>query len=103
MNPYDFVPIDFSSEPERHCPKHHGSFDGISGTLTGTITAETPIFIKHGSSIESKRNKVLQYTDNSKNSTFSQCPIMLRQLVNENVQGGCPLSQALFGFSALYL
>jgi CRISPR/Cas system CSM-associated protein Csm3 (group 7 of RAMP superfamily) len=61
MNPYDFVPVNFSIVPERHCPKYHGSFDGISGTLSGTITADTPIFIKHGNSIESQKNRKQKY------------------------------------------
>ena len=52
MNPYDFVPVDFLLEPERHCPKHHGSFDGISGMLTGTITAETPVLLNMKIKIE---------------------------------------------------
>lgn len=45
MNPYDFAPIDFSNLPERHEPILHGKFAGVSGCLTGSITAETPIFI----------------------------------------------------------
>lgn len=47
MNPYDFVPIDWSNPPERHHPLPHDRFSGISGKIEGTITAETPIFIFH--------------------------------------------------------
>ena len=46
MNPYDFVPIDWSNPPERHRPSPHDRFDGISGKIEGTITAETPLFIR---------------------------------------------------------
>lgn len=45
MNPYDFVPIDWNTEPERHSPSPHDRFEGISGKIEGTITTETPIFI----------------------------------------------------------
>ena len=45
MNPYDFVPIDWDTEPERHSPSPHDRFKGISGKIQGTITAKTPIFI----------------------------------------------------------
>ncbi len=52
MNPYDFVPIDIDTPIERHKPVQHGNFDGICGELRGTITAETPIFLKRGNSAE---------------------------------------------------
>jgi CRISPR/Cas system CSM-associated protein Csm3 (group 7 of RAMP superfamily) len=45
MNPYDFVPTNWNQRPERHPPILHGSFEGISGRIEGTIEAETPIFI----------------------------------------------------------
>ena len=47
MNPYDFVPIDWNNPPERHHPSLHDQFNGLSGKIEGTITAETPIFIFH--------------------------------------------------------
>ena len=47
MNPYDFVPIDWNNPPERHLPSLHDKFNGLSGKIEGTITAETPIFIFH--------------------------------------------------------
>ena len=47
MNPYDFVPVDWSNPPQRHSPSLHDRFNGSSGKLEGTITAKTPIFIFH--------------------------------------------------------
>ena len=61
MNPYDFVPIDFTHVPERHEPLQHHKFQGICGNLTGTITAETPIFIKRGESNEFQKNRQGKY------------------------------------------
>ncbi len=57
MNPYDFVPIDFSREPERHPPISHEKFQGLSGKLEAKIIAETPVFIKSGNSQEFVKNK----------------------------------------------
>lgn len=59
MNPYDFVPIDFNQPIARRPPVMHAKFEShaISGQLTGTITAETPIFIKSGNSDQFIRNK----------------------------------------------
>ena len=48
MNPYDFVPIDVSKEPVLRPPIRHEKFQGMCGTLTGKIMAETPIFVKSG-------------------------------------------------------
>ncbi len=61
MNLYDFVPIDFSREPERHPPISHEKFQGISGKLEAKITAETPVFIKSGNSQEFVKNKAGNY------------------------------------------
>jgi len=57
MNPYDFVPVDFETSIQRRRPAQHGSFQGICGDLQGTITAETPIFMKRGNSAEFMTNK----------------------------------------------
>jgi CRISPR/Cas system CSM-associated protein Csm3 (group 7 of RAMP superfamily) len=45
MNPYDFVPVDWTKPPERHKPQYHDRFDGKCGYIQGTITAYTPLFI----------------------------------------------------------
>lgn len=45
MNPYDFVPVDWNKTPGRKCLSSHDRFDGISGKIEGSITAETPLFI----------------------------------------------------------
>jgi CRISPR/Cas system CSM-associated protein Csm3 (group 7 of RAMP superfamily) len=45
MNPYDFVRIDWNRTPERRPPSLHDRFAGLSGSLIGTVTALTPIFI----------------------------------------------------------
>ncbi len=57
MNPYDFVPTDFSRNPVRCSPILHGKFQGISGKLEGQIIAETPVFVKSGNSEQFIRNK----------------------------------------------
>lgn len=65
MNPYDFVPVDFDEfpAPERHKPLGHNVFapDSKSGSLTARITAETPIFIKRGSTRYFQTNKQGDY------------------------------------------
>jgi len=45
MNPYDFVRIDWNKTPERRPASPHDHFTGLSGRMTGTIRALTPIFI----------------------------------------------------------
>jgi CRISPR/Cas system CSM-associated protein Csm3 (group 7 of RAMP superfamily) len=47
MNPYDFVRIDWNKTPVRQQPSPHDRFTGLSGRMTGTVTALTPIFIPY--------------------------------------------------------
>ncbi len=63
MNPYDFVPIDFNQPIARRSPIQHGKFEKntVSGSLTGRIIAETPIFIKSGNTEQFTKNKAGQY------------------------------------------
>jgi len=46
MNPYNFVPVDFSRSIERRPIKGNDRLSGITGSITCSIKAETPIFIK---------------------------------------------------------
>jgi CRISPR/Cas system CSM-associated protein Csm3 (group 7 of RAMP superfamily) len=54
MNPYDFVRIDWNKEPQRRQASTLDRFRGLSGRVTATVTALTPIFIpnKRGDSPE---------------------------------------------------
>lgn len=45
MNPYAFVPTDFSKPPQRSKPLTHEKFQGRAGRIECRLTAETPIFI----------------------------------------------------------
>jgi CRISPR/Cas system CSM-associated protein Csm3 (group 7 of RAMP superfamily) len=45
MNPYDFVRVDWSHYPKRHRPLPHDRFAGLNGTISGTLTALTPLFL----------------------------------------------------------
>lgn len=48
MNPYDFVPVDWQRQPQRRKPQAHDCLGGLNGHLLATLTAERPLFIKHG-------------------------------------------------------
>ena len=89
MNPYDFVPIDWSNLPERLSPSTHEKFSGISGKIEGTITAETPIFIFHSP----KRNQGAEpFIYNEQNQQHiipgSSLKGLFRNLV-ETIGNGC--------------
>lgn len=47
MNPYDFVRIDWNKTPERRPASPLDRFTGLSGRMTGTVTALAPIFIPY--------------------------------------------------------
>ena len=55
MNPYDFVPIDFSKPPERREPVLHHKFDGKAGKIECRLTTETAIFIPANIPAQPKR------------------------------------------------
>lgn len=63
MNPYDFVPVDFTTHPEQRKPVQHEKFgtDTISGTLIGKITAEMPLFLKFGNTERFTMNRNGKY------------------------------------------
>jgi CRISPR/Cas system CSM-associated protein Csm3 (group 7 of RAMP superfamily) len=48
MNPYDFVPVDWQRPPQRRRAPTHERLSGLTGRLLAIITAERPLFIKHG-------------------------------------------------------
>lgn len=84
MNPYDFVPIDWDNPPERHPSSSHDRFNGISGKIEGTITAETPFFIFHSP-------KRIQFITNRQGQRIipgSSLKGLFRNLV-ETVGNGC--------------
>jgi len=89
MNPYDFVPIDWNTPPQRHAPTPHHKFSGISGRIEGTITAETPLLIRDPRS----NDKKLQFLRNKGKPGACIIPGsslkgMIRNLV-ETVGNGC--------------
>lgn len=45
MNPYDFVRLDPNVKPQRSAGPRHHQFTGLSGSIEGTITTLTPLFI----------------------------------------------------------
>lgn len=55
MNPYDFVRIDWSREPERRPFTPHDRFTGWTGHIEGVVTAESPLFIPDKRSVNPKK------------------------------------------------
>lgn len=93
MNPYDFVPTDFSQKPERRPPFTHEKFQGKAGRIECRLTAETPIFIPEN------REKQEEFAQEPINFiTRNDLPIipgsslkgLLRNLV-ETIGNGCYL------------
>lgn len=88
MNPYDFVPINWNILPERRRPSPHHRFDGVSGKIEGTITAETPLFIFHS---PKRNNGAEPFIKNDLNQHIipgSSLKGLFRNLV-ETVGNGC--------------
>jgi CRISPR/Cas system CSM-associated protein Csm3 (group 7 of RAMP superfamily) len=85
MNPYDFVPIDFTTSPKRRPPLLHDKFQELSGRIDCQLTAETSIFIPETESPEPKqfitRNDIPIIPGSSLKG-------MLRNLV-ETIGSGC--------------
>jgi len=87
MNPYDFVPIDWNTPPQRRAPTQHHKFDGVAGRIEGTITAETPLLIRDP---RSPKEKLKCMTDKNNNYIIpgSSLKGMIRNLV-ETIGSGC--------------
>jgi len=89
MNPYDFVPVDWNSPPQRRAPTPHHKFTGVSGRIEGTITAETPLLIRDP---RSNKNRLEFLRNKGKSSAYiipgSSLKGMIRNLV-ETVGNGC--------------
>jgi len=66
VNPYDFVPVDWNRVPPRRAAPGHQKFEGISGRIEGTLTAETPLFLP------AKRDDGNPMTEASGATLFSQ-------------------------------
>ncbi len=88
MNPYDFVPIDWHIPPERHCPSPHDRFDGVSGKIEGTITAETPLFIFRSPKKNSGAEPFISNALNQHIIPGSSLKGLFRNLV-ETIGNGC--------------
>ena len=88
MNPYDFVPIDWSNLPERHLPSTHDRFSGISGKIEGTITAETPIFIFRSPKLNQGAEPFIQNEQKQHIIPGSSLKGLFRNLV-ETIGNGC--------------
>ncbi|RMG96647.1 MAG: hypothetical protein D6706_09905, partial [Chloroflexi bacterium] len=87
MNPYDFVPVDWNSPPQRRAPTPHHKFTGVSGRIEGTITAETPLLIRKPGGDD----KRLQFMTNRNGKNIipgSSLKGMIRNLV-ETIGNGC--------------
>lgn len=64
MNPYDFVPVDTNRPIDRRPPSYHHRMGGISGSISCSITAETPVFVKgvdQGGASHFKKNSNQEY------------------------------------------
>ncbi len=92
MNPYDFVPIDWSVAPQRCAPAQHHKFSGVSGRLEGTITAETPMFIPESDAQSMKRREPYKFFLRDGNGKYiipgSSLKGLVRSLV-ETIGPGC--------------
>ena len=88
MNPYDFVPIDRNKPPERHRPSLHDTFNGISGKIEGTITAEAPVFIFHSPKRRQGAEPFIKNAQNQHIIPGSSLKGLFRNLV-ETIGNGC--------------
>lgn len=88
MNPYDFVPIDWTNSPERQHPLPHDRFSGISGKIEGTITAETPVFIFHSPKRNQDAEPFIQNEQKQHIIPGSSLKGLFRNLV-ETIGNGC--------------
>ncbi len=88
MNPYDFVPIDWNSTPERDRPLPHDRFSGVSGKIEGTITAETPVFIFHSPKKNQGAEPFIQNEQKQHIIPGSSLKGLFRNLV-ETIGNGC--------------
>lgn len=87
MNPYDFVPVDWSRPPERRPLTGHDRFCGANGTIKCRITTETPIFIDAGD----EHAKPKKFLSNGRKEYFipgSSLKGVFRSIV-ETVGDGC--------------
>lgn len=96
MNPYDFVPIDWSQRPERHKPVWHHQLvkNGtqlFSGSMEVDIYVETPLFIANSGATSTNPERPAQSMQNSRNQYIipgSSLKGMLRSVV-ETLSNGC--------------
>jgi CRISPR/Cas system CSM-associated protein Csm3 (group 7 of RAMP superfamily) len=64
MNPYDFVPVDWESSPERRPYSPHHVFNGFTGMIKCLMKAEVPVFLpdqQRGSPKQFLKNKNGEY------------------------------------------
>ena len=88
MNPYDFVPIDWTRSPVRKPATLHNRFYGVSGKIEGTITAETPVFIFHSPKRNSGAEPFIRNKQNQHIIPGSSLKGLFRNLV-ETIGNGC--------------
>jgi CRISPR/Cas system CSM-associated protein Csm3 (group 7 of RAMP superfamily) len=88
MNPYDFVPIDWTRSPVRKPASLHDRFYGVSGKIEGTITAETPVFIFHSPKRNSGAEPFIRNKQNQHIIPGSSLKGLFRNLV-ETIGNGC--------------
>jgi CRISPR/Cas system CSM-associated protein Csm3 (group 7 of RAMP superfamily) len=91
MYPYDFVRMDWDKGVARRSAKPHNRFEGISGRLTGTITALTPIFIPENRGPTMRRTQYKHFLTNRQRHAIipgSSLKGLIRGLV-ETIGPGC--------------
>ncbi|SDP91793.1 RAMP superfamily protein [Actinopolyspora xinjiangensis] len=88
VNPYTFVPLP-DAVPKRSAPHDHsGRGDLLSGTLTVTITAETPLLVRGITADDEQRPRLPRRPDGTVMIPGSSLKGALRSL-HETLAGGC--------------
>lgn len=92
MNPYDFVRMEWGKPPKRLPLVGHNTLDGLHGTISCRLTAETPLFIPNPTN-KNKQNDLTpkQFLQDTEGKYFiqgSSLKGMLRSVV-ETVGPGC--------------
>jgi CRISPR/Cas system CSM-associated protein Csm3 (group 7 of RAMP superfamily) len=91
MYPYDFVRMNWERGVERRAAKSHDRFEGLSGHLTGTLTALTPLFIPEHRDIGMRRLPYKSFLTDSHGQAIipgSSLKGLARSLV-ETIGPGC--------------
>lgn len=88
MNPYDFVRVEWDTQPVKRRPMYWERFRGLAGRIEGRITAETPILIKASPKGTNDEGAFVRNTDDTEVIPGSALKGLIRSLV-ETVGNGC--------------